>query len=114
MRMPVFNKPRIIACAEEFSEHIGLPRGCADELTALLESLSIDVQIPDKRAVGDTLDVSFSGELRNEQLLAGKALLKHDIGVLSAPTAFGKKLRGCFKTMPCQIYNGSLRNTHSP
>ncbi len=90
MRMPVFNKPRIIACAEEFSEHIGLPRGCADELTALFESLSIEVQISDKRAAGDTLDVSFCGELRNEQLLAGKALLKHDIGVLSAPTAFGK------------------------
>jgi len=90
MRMPVFNKPRIIACAEEFSDHIGLPRGCADELTALLESLSIDAQVSDKRAAGDTLDVSFCGELRDEQLLAGKALLKHDIGVLSAPTAFGK------------------------
>jgi len=90
MRMPVFNKPRIIACAEEFSDYIGLPRGCADELTALFESLCIEVQVSDKRAVGDTLDVSFCGELRDEQLLAGKALLRHDIGVLSAPTAFGK------------------------
>jgi len=90
MRMPVFNKPRIIACAEEFPEHIGLPRGCADELVALLKSLSVEVRVSDQRATGTTLDVSFYGTLRSEQLLAGKALLKHDIGVLSAPTAFGK------------------------
>ncbi|MCF7847754.1 MAG: DEAD/DEAH box helicase, partial [Kiritimatiellales bacterium] len=90
MRMPVFNTPRIIACAEEFSEHIALPRGCADELIALLDSLSIDVQVSDQRTAGERLTVSFCGRLRDEQLLAGKALLKHDIGVLSAPTAFGK------------------------
>jgi len=88
--MPVFNKPRIIACAEEFSGHIGLPRGCLDELTELLGSLSIDVRLSDQRMAGKKLNVSFCGELRGEQLLAGKALLKHDIGVLSAPTAFGK------------------------
>jgi superfamily II DNA or RNA helicase len=90
MRMPVFDKPRIIACAEEFSEHIALPRGCADELTALLESLSIKVRVSDQRMAGSPLDVSFRGTLRGEQLPAGKSLLKHDIGVLSAPTAFGK------------------------
>ncbi len=90
MRMPVFNKPRIIACAEEFPEHIGLPRGCKDELVALLESLSIEVRVSDQRTEGKPLDVSFCGELRSEQLLAGMAMLKHDIGVLSAPTAFGK------------------------
>ncbi len=90
MRMPVFNKPRIIACAEEFPEHIGLPRGCADELAALLESLSVEVRVSDQRTAGAPLDVSFCGTLRHEQLLAGKALLKHEIGVLSAPTAFGK------------------------
>ena len=90
MRMPVFNTPRIIACAEEFPEYIGLPRGCADELAALLESLSVEVRVSDQRTAGSALDVSFCGTLRSEQLLAGKALLKHDIGVLSAPTAFGK------------------------
>lgn len=90
MRMPVFDKPRIIACAEEFPEYIALPRGCADELQSLLESLAINVRISDQRNAGQTLDVSFCGELRDEQLLAGKALLKHDIGILSAPTAFGK------------------------
>lgn len=90
MRMPVFNIPRIIACAEEFPDHIGLPRGCIDELTVLLKSLNIDVQLSDQRTAGRILNVTFCGELRDEQMLAGKALLKHDTGVLSAPTAFGK------------------------
>ncbi|MEI8206076.1 MAG: DEAD/DEAH box helicase, partial [Kiritimatiellales bacterium] len=81
---------RIIACAEEFPDHIGLPRGCIDELIVLLKSLNIDVQLSDQRTAGRILNVTFCGELRDEQMLAGKALLKHDTGVLSAPTAFGK------------------------
>lgn len=90
MRMPVFDKPRIIACAEEFSEHIGLPRGCFDDVLNLLKSISIQVDVSDHRNEGKALDASFHGKLRDEQLLAGKALLKHDTGILSAPTAFGK------------------------
>ena len=90
MRLPVFDKPRIIACAEEFSEHIALPRGCYEEVIALLEALSIKITSSDQRKTGTPLDISFRGELREEQMLAGKALLKHDAGILSAPTAFGK------------------------
>ena len=36
MRLPTYDKPRIIACAEEYSNHICLPRGCLDELLQLL------------------------------------------------------------------------------
>lgn len=32
MRLSTFDKPRIISCCEDFPEHIGLPRGCMDEL----------------------------------------------------------------------------------
>jgi len=34
--------------------------------------------------------VTFHGELRPEQQLAAEAMLKHETGVLSATTAFGK------------------------
>lgn len=90
MRMPVYGKPRIIACAEEFSEHIALPRGCLKDALDLLDKLDIESETDDQRNHGNATDFSFSGELRDEQMLAGKALLKHDIGILSAPTAFGK------------------------
>ena len=32
MRLPTYDKPRIIACAEEHSHHIGLPRGCLEDV----------------------------------------------------------------------------------
>jgi hypothetical protein len=35
MRLSTYGKPRIISCCEEFPKHLGLPRGCMDELTTL-------------------------------------------------------------------------------
>ena len=32
MRLPTFGKPRVISCAELFPKHVGLPRGCLDDL----------------------------------------------------------------------------------
>jgi len=37
MRMSVWNKPRIIGCAQNFPKHIALPRGCLDAALELLE-----------------------------------------------------------------------------
>jgi len=86
IRLPVFNIPRIIACAEEFPDHIGLPRGCEDELIALLKSLNINVLISDQRTIGKALSVSFCGQLRGEQTLAGKVLMKYDTGLSATLT----------------------------
>jgi hypothetical protein len=39
MRLSTYDKPRIIGCAEDHPKHIGLPRGCLDEvLQTLLDS----------------------------------------------------------------------------
>ena len=46
--------------------------------------------VRDERSIGRPLDVTFHGELRPEQKAAGDAILKHNIGVLAATTAFGK------------------------
>ena len=32
MRLSTYGKPRVISCSEDFPEHIGLPRGCMDEV----------------------------------------------------------------------------------
>ncbi|MEW5932349.1 MAG: DEAD/DEAH box helicase family protein [Bacillota bacterium] len=90
MRLSTFGKPRVIACAEEFPRHVGLPRGCLEEAVELLEGLRIGVEIADKRFPGRPVEVEFRGELRPLQLEAAKALLCHDIGILCAGTAFGK------------------------
>jgi superfamily II DNA or RNA helicase len=90
MRMPVYNKPRIISCAEDFPEYIGLPRGCADELAELLISHKIRYTVADKRNIGESHQFTFIGKLRSEQQKALDCLIKFDLGVLSASTAFGK------------------------
>jgi superfamily II DNA or RNA helicase/very-short-patch-repair endonuclease len=90
MRLPTYGKPRIIACAEDHDQHIGLPRGCLDEVRSLLAGLEIKVVHRDERSSGKPLDITFHGELRTEQVTAAKRMLSHDTGVLSATTAFGK------------------------
>jgi superfamily II DNA or RNA helicase/very-short-patch-repair endonuclease len=90
MRLPVYDKPRIIACAEEFPDHIALPRGCLDEVRELFSRLEIELRICDERQSGLPIEMRFCGELRPEQQAAAENLLKHDFGVLSATTAFGK------------------------
>jgi superfamily II DNA or RNA helicase/very-short-patch-repair endonuclease len=90
MRLPTYDKPRIIACAEDYPQHIGLPRGCLEDVRKLLSGLKVKAVIRDERYEGKPLEVSFNGELRPEQKAAAEALIAHDIGVLSATTAFGK------------------------
>jgi superfamily II DNA or RNA helicase len=90
MRLPTFGKPRIISCAELFPKYVALPRGCLDDLFGLLGEVGIKAELRDERQKGQPLGTRFLGELTPEQDEAAAALLKHDIGVLAATTAFGK------------------------
>ncbi|MGF7136418.1 superfamily II DNA or RNA helicase [Paraburkholderia sp. EB58] len=90
MRFPVWDKPRVIGCAENYPRHIGLPRGCLDAAKDLLRENDIDCEVHDERIPGELLDVSFAGTLRLDQEAAVSAMLRYDYGVLCAPTAFGK------------------------
>ena len=90
MRLPTYDKPRIIGCAEEHPQHISLPRGCLEDVREVLIDLNIRPVIRDERFSGHPLHATFQGELRTEQKLAAEAMLKHDTGVLAATTAFGK------------------------
>lgn len=90
MRLPTYDKPRIIACGEDLPKHLALPRGCLEEILALSAELKIKPVIRDLRVAGTPLDLQFAGTLRPEQETTAAAMLKHDTGVLSATTAFGK------------------------
>ena len=90
MRLPVYNKPRIIATHEETKGFIGIPRGCEGALLVLLSDCNVNVLIDDKTNVGIVIPVSFEGVLREEQQLAVDTLLSYDTGTLCATTAFGK------------------------
>nr|WP_202797536.1 DEAD/DEAH box helicase family protein [Chthoniobacter flavus] len=90
MRLPTYDKPRIICCTEDHPQHYALPRGCLEEVQELLQTLKIEPVIRDERRLGKPINVSFHGTLRPDQQLAAEAMLRHETGVLAATTAFGK------------------------
>ena len=88
--MSVWDKPRVIGNAQNYPQHIALPRGCLDAALDLLHDNGIACDLRDERFGGEPLDVSFVGSLRLDQEAAVAGMLSHDAGVLCAPTAFGK------------------------
>jgi len=94
MRLSTALTPRVISCAEEFSRHIALPRGCQDELAALLKQYSSALTIDDQRHHGEPLDVQFDGKLTTIQKQAITTLRKHHIGVFVALPGVGKTVIG--------------------
>lgn len=90
MRLPIYNKPRIIDTTEETDKFLCIPRGCEESLLALLDNAGAGYIIEDERNIGSAVNVKFKGELYAEQQSAVNEMLKYENGVLSATTAFGK------------------------
>lgn len=71
----------------EFSQAYWLAKGRGCTLGTCSNSIRLDVI--DERFPGNPIEVSFQGKLRLDKA-AIAAMLHHEIGVLCAPTAFGK------------------------
>lgn len=52
------------------------------------------LELQDERNAGTSIEANFHGELREKQQEAVHELQKHDMGILSATTAFGKTVVG--------------------
>lgn len=87
---------RIISCSEDEGGYILLPRGCEESLVRNLQEADIDFDISDRRNDGNSINVSFKGELYPEQQKAADRMLEYDNGVLHAATAFGKTAVGAY------------------
>ncbi|TFH26025.1 MAG: hypothetical protein E4H00_11125 [Myxococcales bacterium] len=94
LRLSTALTPRVIACAEDLPAHIELPRGCLDDLEALLRDHGVALSIQDMRNDGKPLDVTFRGQLTAPQKKAARALLKEDFGIFVAPPCTGKTVVG--------------------
>lgn len=89
-RLSTASIPRVINCSWEDQDHIILPRGCKEELVALLEKHGIEAVFEIETYEGERLDIRFTGKLTSQQVDAVSQLVQHDHGVLSATTGFGK------------------------
>ena len=90
MRLSTYNIPRIISCSEMTDDYLVLPRGCEDAVCDTLVQHDVKITISDKTNHGRSIKVTFRGDLREEQQKAMEAFAEHNIGTLSATTAFGK------------------------
>lgn len=94
MRLPIYDKPRIISCAELTGKHVALPRGCLDATRVLFETSNVRIDLTDERNFGRPIEANFIGAPRDDQTRAFEMLRRHDTGVLAATTAFGKTVIG--------------------
>lgn len=88
--------PRIIYCGQDEGGYICIPRALLDSLIEKLNDADISFSLTDDRCEGTPLDVTFKGELYEEQMRAASAILEHDNGVLGATTSFGKTVVGAY------------------
>lgn len=96
MRLPTYDKPRIICNAWEARDYLCIPRGLENDLLTLAENAGAVCSVQDKTEHGKSIKVAFNGELRTEQRAAAEALLEHNNGVLAATTAFGKTVTAAY------------------
>lgn len=113
LRMPIYDKPRIICTAEQTERYLALPRGCREALTALLEEIGVSFSFADETNFGTSIPVTFNGVLREEQQPAADAMLQHDTGVLSATTAFGKTVVASYLIAQKQVNTLILVHTQA-
>ena len=90
LRLSVYKIPKVITCFNEHGKYLILPRGLLQDIFNILEANKININIDDKRILGMNIDTKFTGILYDYQQIASEAILKHDIGILWASTAFGK------------------------
>ncbi len=96
MRLSTATTPRVITCAEEFAQHIALPRGCQVDLEDLLRQHGVALALDDRRQQGEPVPSHFEGRLTSVQEQAARALLQHDTGVFVAPPGIGKTVLGTY------------------
>lgn len=96
LRLSTARVPRVISCADDDPSRLALPRGCRNEVEALLAANSSRLVVQDARQSGSPLPLRFLGELIEPQQKAAGAILGQDIGVLVAPPGSGKTVIGTF------------------
>jgi len=91
LRFSTYDTPRFISLARIEGDYLSIPRGCEDDLIDLLQSQNIKAHFDAKTVKGKRLTkIKMTTRLKKEQTKAVNKIVKHDIGILHAPTAFGK------------------------
>jgi superfamily II DNA or RNA helicase len=88
----VWDTPRLVDLSRADGDELALPRGCADAVLVALRDVGTKPVLSDERTEGGRIHARFLGRLRAIQGPCADKLAKHDLGVLVAPTGFGKSV----------------------
>lgn len=92
MHLSVWETPRFVDLSKSDGGELVLPRGCAEAVLATLREAGAGAHVIDGRTAGRRIHANFLGELRDTQQPCVDRLVEHDLGVLVAPTGFGKSV----------------------
>ena len=92
LHKPIYHKttPKVLSFYEEDDQWLYLPRGLQDIIRQNMPNTVLNVE--DRTAKGEDLDVSFRAQLYPSQQQAAEQMLQHHMGVLKAATGFGKTI----------------------
>ncbi|MBR3326966.1 MAG: DEAD/DEAH box helicase family protein [Atopobiaceae bacterium] len=92
MHLSTRDVPRFVDLSSIDGHDLVLPRGCAKSAIAVLREMGIEPLIADGRAEGNRIHARFVGQLRATQEPCREKFVSHELGVLVAPTGFGKSV----------------------
>ena len=95
LRLSTYRTPRFIRCYEETLDWLRLPRGILSQATLLIEEAGSRLELTDNRPSPESVDISFVGNLTDQQQAAVTVLQAHDQGLLVAPPGTGKTVMAC-------------------
>ena len=96
LRQPIYlgSTPRVLGLYEEDDTYLYLPRGLKNKIFEIFTETKIEIE--SRTTTGHSIDVSFNGTLRDNQITAVKSLLKHEMGIMKAVPGFGKTVMGIY------------------
>ena len=89
-RLSTYNISRFLRLYHEDDVIIKLPIGVLNYLLEVFEKKKIKYRLKDSRTKGESIDITFNGELYEKQKEALDKLLNNERGILLTNTAFGK------------------------
>ena len=95
LRLSTWKIPAYIFCGQLSANRLRLPRGTIFQCQDLADSIGMLVEIEDLRIKLNPIDIRFGGNLSKDQSNCVNKMLKHELGVMVAPTGSGKTVMAC-------------------
>lgn len=111
MHLSVHSTPKIITSFVTSFDKVSLPIGILNKIIKLLDKNRVKYHIEDKRAIGTSIDITFSANLLAEQEEAVRKMLLWDNGILVAHPGFGKTVVAIYMMTMLRVNTLILVNT---